>query len=65
MKEIIAIIVFCLVLFIYLHVCFHLKKVDDLEIYELCQPSKDKMEEICDLRQPVVTDFTNDKILII
>lgn len=62
MKEIIAIIVFCLVLFIYLHVCFHLKKVDDLEIYELCQPSKDKMEEICDLRQPVVTDFTNDKI---
>jgi hypothetical protein len=62
MKEVIAIIVFCLVLFIYLHVCFHLKKVDDLEIYELCQPSKDKMEEICDLRQPVVTDFTNDKI---
>ena len=62
MKEVIAIIVFCLVLFIYLHVCFHLKKVDDLEIYELCQPSKEKLEEICDLRQPVVTDFMNDKI---
>ena len=61
MKEVIAIIVFCFVLFIYLHVCFHLKKVDDLEIYEICQPSKDKLEEICDLRQPVVTDFMNEK----
>jgi hypothetical protein len=64
MKEVITVIVFCLVLFIYLHVCFHLKKVDDLEIYEMCQPSKDKMEEVCDLRQPVVTDFMNDKLMM-
>jgi len=63
MKEVIAIIVFCFVLFIYLHVCFHLKRVDDLEIYEIFQPSKDKLEEICDLRQPVVTDFTNEKLV--
>ena len=63
MKEVIAIIIFCFVLFIYLHVCFHLKKVDDLEIYDLCQPSKDKLEEICDLRQPVVTDFMNEKLI--
>jgi hypothetical protein len=62
MKEVIAIIVFCVVLFIYLHVCFHLKKVDDLEIYEICQPSKDKLEEVCDLRQPVVTEFINDNL---
>ena len=45
-----------------MHVCFHLKKVDDLEIYEICQPSKDKLEEVCDLRQPVVTEFTNDNL---
>ena len=32
--------------YLFLHVCFHLKKVDDLEIYELCQPSKDKLEEV-------------------
>jgi hypothetical protein len=63
MKEIIAIIVFCLVLFIYLHVCFHLKRVDDLEIYEILQPSKEKLEEVCDLRQPVVTDFANEKLM--
>ena len=55
MKEILAVVVFCVILFIYLHVHFHLKKVDDLEIYELCQPSKEKLEEVCDFRQPVVT----------
>ena len=63
MKEIVAVVVFCFILFIYLHIHFHLKKVDDLEIYELCQPSKEKLEEICDFRQPVVTDFNNQSII--
>jgi hypothetical protein len=34
-----------------------LKTSDDLEIYEIDQASKDKMEEICDLRQPVLFDL--------
>jgi hypothetical protein len=63
MKEIIAVVVFCLVLFIYLHVYFHLKKCDDLEIYEIAQPSKDKLEEVCDIRQPVVTYFANNSLI--
>lgn len=63
MKEIIAVVIFCLILFIYLHVHFHLKKVNDLEIYEICQPSKEKLEEVCDFRQPVVTDFNNQSII--
>ena len=63
MKEILAVVVFCVILFIYLHVHFHLKKVDDLEIYELCQPSKEKLEEVCDFRQPVVTEFNNHSII--
>lgn len=63
MKEIVAVVVFCLILFIYLHVHFHLKQVNDLEIYELCQPSKERLEEVCDFRQPVVTDFKNDSII--
>lgn len=62
MKVIIAILVFCIVLFLYLHVYFHLKTSDDLEIYEIEQPSKNKLEEICDLRQPVVFDFNNDRL---
>jgi hypothetical protein len=47
----------------YLHIQFHLKTSDDLEIYEIDQASKDKMEEICDLRQPVLFDLENNKII--
>jgi len=61
MLEIITgIFVFCFILFFYLHIHFHLKTSDDLEIYEIDQASKDKMEEICDLRQPVLFDCDED-----
>ena len=63
MKIFIAFFIFCLVLFIYLHIQFHLKKSNDLEIYEIEDASKDKLEEICDLRQPVLIDFDNQKII--
>jgi hypothetical protein len=63
MKIIIGAFIFCLVLFIYLHIQFHLKTSNDLEIYEIDQPSKDKLEEICDLRQPVLFDFDCEKII--
>jgi hypothetical protein len=63
MKIIFAFVIFCLVLFIYLHVQFHLKKSNDLEMYEIDQASKEKLEEICDLRQPVLFDFDNEKIV--
>ena len=63
MKIIFSLLIFCLVLFLYLHIYFHLKTSDDLEIYEIEQPSKDKLEEICDLRQPVMFDFNNERIL--
>jgi hypothetical protein len=63
MKIIIGFLIFCLVLFIYLHIQFHLKKGNDLEIYEIEDVSKDKLEEICDIRQPVLIDFDNQKIL--
>jgi hypothetical protein len=63
MHIIYIVLVFCLVLFFYLHVYFQLKTSDDLEIYEIDNPSKDKLEEICDLRQPVLFQFPNDRIL--
>jgi hypothetical protein len=62
MHIIYIVLVFCLVLFFYLHVYFQLKTSDDLEIYEIDNPSKDKLEEICDLRQPVLFQFQNDRI---
>jgi hypothetical protein len=63
MKIIIGFCIFCLVLFLYLHIQFHLKTGEDLEMYEVDQPSKEKLEEICDLRQPVLFDFDCDKII--
>ncbi len=62
---IVALFVFCIILFFYLHIQFHLKTSNDLEIYEIDQASKDKMEEICDLRQPVLFDCDEDGYKII
>jgi hypothetical protein len=63
MEIIIGFFVFCLVLFIYLHIQFHLKTSEDLEMYEIDQPSKERLEEICDIRQPVLFDFDSQKIV--
>ena len=63
MKILFGLFIFCLVLFIYLHIQFHLKTGEDLEMYEIEQPSKDKLEEICDLRQPAIFDFDCEKIM--
>ncbi len=63
MKAIFGFFIFCLVLFMYLHIQFHLKTSDDLEMYEIDSASKDKFEEICNLRQPVLFDFDNKKII--
>ena len=42
MKLIVAVLIFCLVLFLYIHIFYHLKTSNDLEVYEIEQPSKDK-----------------------
>ena len=63
MKIIFAVFIFCIVLFMYLHIQFHLRTSEDLEIYEIEQASKEKLEEICDIRQPVLFDFDNEKII--
>jgi len=63
MNIILIVLIFCLVLFFYLHIYFHLKTSNDLEVYEIDQPSKDKLEEICDLRQPVLFTYSNEGLL--
>lgn len=62
MNIIFIILIFCIVLFFYIHVYFHLKTSDDLEIYEVMMPSKDKLEELCDIRQPVLFDYYNERL---
>jgi hypothetical protein len=64
MKILFAFFIFCIVLFVYLHVQFHLKTSNDLEVYEIDDPSKDKLEEICDIRQPVIFYFEESEKMI-
>ncbi len=63
MKYLLTIFIFCIVLFLYLHIQYHLKTSNDLEIYTIEQPSKEKLEEICDLRQPVMIDYNIDNVI--
>ena len=63
MKYLISLLVFCIILFLYIHVYFHLKTSDDLEVLVLDNdPAKEKFEEVCDLRQPVLFEFYEEDI---
>jgi len=42
---------------------FHLNTSDDLEVYTIENVSKDRLEEICNLKQPVLFDYPNDNLL--
>ena len=42
---------------------FHLNTSDDLEVYTIENVSKDRLEEICNLKQPVLFDYNNGNLL--
>lgn len=60
---VVSIFIFCIVLFLYLHINFHLKRSNDLEVYEIEQPSKQRLEEVCDIRQPTTFEYCNEQVL--
>jgi hypothetical protein len=51
-----TIIIFLIVLTVYLHINYQLKKSNELEIYNIDFTSKEQLEEISKLRQPFVFD---------
>ena len=63
MKYFVGIFVFVIVLFFYLHINHHLTKSNDLEVYTIEKPSKDKLDEICNLRQPIIFEYYNEEIM--
>jgi hypothetical protein len=50
-------IIFIIVLFTYLHLTAQFKKSEDLEIYEMDYTTTPKLNEICELRQPVLFEL--------
>jgi hypothetical protein len=53
------IIIFLLVLFLYIHITHQLKTSEDLEIYELDYTTNQHLQEVCDIKQPVLFEFNS------
>jgi hypothetical protein len=50
----VSFVIFVLVLFLYVHLQYQYKKSEDLEIYEFDYSNNTELQEICDLKQPVL-----------
>ena len=54
MELVINFMIFCIVLFIYIHIYNHIKTSNYLEVYEIENLSKDKFEDIINFKQPLL-----------
>lgn len=52
-----TVILFVILFFVYIHVVHQYKKSNDLEVYEFDYTGNQKLQEICEVRQPVVFLF--------
>lgn len=52
-------ILFGIVLIMYLHIIHHLKTSEDLEIYEMDYTNKSHLQEVCDVKQPVLFEYNS------
>jgi mannose-6-phosphate isomerase-like protein (cupin superfamily) len=55
----ITIFIFVIVLFLYVHIIAQYKKSEDLEIYEMDYVSNTDLQEVCNIKQPVLFEFKN------
>ena len=49
--------IFLIILTLYFHIVYHLKKSNDLDIYETIYTNKQQLENICKLRQPIIFNY--------
>jgi len=56
------ILIFMIILLVYLHIYYHLKVSNDLEIFEHEISNKNNLEEILNLRQPVVINYNRQNL---
>ena len=50
-------IIFIIVLFVYLHITYEWKQSQDLEIYEMDFENNGQLQEVCNVKQPVLFEF--------
>ena len=56
------IIIFIIVLFVYLHIYYHFKTSSDMEIYTLENLMKERLEEICNIKQPLKFSYPHNDL---
>lgn len=57
MEILINILIFILLLFLYLHINNQLKRSEDLEISEMDYYDNENLQEVCELKQPILFDY--------
>ena len=57
MSTISTFLIFIIILLVYIHITIQYKKSEDLEIYEADYGSNQQIQDICDIRQPVLFDI--------
>jgi len=62
MNYLVSLLTICTIIILYIHIVYQLKTSNDLEIFELDTPSKLKLEEVCDLRQPLLFPYHEETI---
>jgi hypothetical protein len=60
---VLMVFIFMIVLFCYVHIYDNYNTSNDLEVYEIDKVSKDKLEEICNLKQPFLFNFDENLII--
>ena len=59
MNSLTTLCIFIVILFLYIHIAQQFKKGDDLEIYETDFTSTKHLEDVCELKQPVLVNIEN------
>lgn len=54
----IHIFIFLIILFLYIHITQQLKKSEDLEIYEMDYNNNTQLQDVCDLKQPILFNYS-------
>jgi hypothetical protein len=51
------ILLFLIILFLYIHIVYQYKRSEDLEIYEMDYSTKEHLQEVCEVKQPVLFEY--------
>lgn len=60
MDFLVNVFIFLAIIFLYIHIVAEYKKSEDLEIYEMDLESTEQLHEVCNVKQPVLFEYTKN-----